>query len=274
MLILKIMKIPFSIFLLSIIIILFLYWRFKKPSNNKNWSDDQEILQYADIKNNKIFIHNIRNFDYSGEFTYKKRYYDKNFNLDKIKKAYYVLTPFSSLKGLAHSFLSFEFENNIFLSISIEIRKKKGDKFSPLKGFFKKYEIMYLIGSEHDLIKQRSNYRKNKVFLYPLKLQKKQIQMLFLNMIKKTNKLKKYPEFYNTITNACAINIVRHLNKVLPEKIPLSWKIFLPEYSDKLLYDLGLIDTKLIFKKIREKFIINKKAENTTENDFSLKIRN
>ncbi len=245
----------------------------KKPSNDRNWSDDQKVLQHADIKDDIIFIHNIRNFDYSGEFEYEKRYYDKNFNLDKIKKVYYILTPFSSIKGLAHSFLSFEFENNLFLSISIEIRKKKGAVFSPIKGLFKKYEIMYILGSEHDIIKQRSNYRKNKVFLYPLKLQKKQVQMLFLDMVKKANELKRSPEFYNTITNACTINIIKHLNKILSKKIPLSWKIFLPEYSDKLFYDLELIDTNLTFEKIKEKSLINKKAEDVLENNFSLKIR-
>ncbi len=260
------------LFLFSFLLIFF-YFLFKKAKNNRNWSDDQIILAYADIKNNNVFIHNVRNFNYFSEFEYQKRYYNKNFDLNKIKKVYYVLVPFSSVKGIAHTFLSFEFVNNDFISISIEIRKKEKDKYSPFKGLLKFYEIMYVVGSEYDLIKQRSDYRKNKVYLYPLKLEKKQIKKLFLDIIKKINQLKEKPEFYNTATNACTINIIKHLNNILSKKIHLSWHIFFPEFSDKLFYKLKLIDTNLSFEKTKEKFLINNKTKNTNENNFSKKIR-
>jgi len=231
------------------------------------------LLPYATINYPLINIFNIRNFKYFSEFKYEQRFYNKSFDLKKIKKVYYVAVPFSSIRGVAHTLLSFEFEGNDFLAISIEIRKKEKDEYSPIKGLFKQYEIMYVVGDENDLIKQRSNYRKNSVYMYPLKLEKNQVKELFLDMIKKVNLLNDSPEFYNTLTNACAINIAKHANKVLNKKIPFHINMLMPEYSDKLIYELGLIDTDLNFNKAREHFLVNKLAENATEENFSLKIR-
>jgi len=245
----------------------------KKPSNERDWSLDQMILPHAQINGNLVKIFDIRDFIFTGEFDFKARYYDKTFDLNKINKAYYVLVPFSAIKGIAHAFLSFEFENNEFVSISIEIRKKHKDKYHPIKGMFRQYEIMYVIGSEFDLIRQRSEFRKNKVYLYPLKIEKEKVKEIFLSMIKRVNRLKEKPEFYNTFTNACAINIIKHANEILDKKLPLSFSALMPEFSDRLAYKSNLIDTDLPFKKVRSEFLINKRAEGATEENFSTKIR-
>jgi hypothetical protein len=119
-----------------------------------------------------------------------------------------AVEPFSGIPGSAHTLLSFEFENDIFVAISVEIRKEKGESYHPAKGLFDQYELMYVIGDEKDLIKLRANYRKDTVFLYPIKAEVEDIRSLFLDMIARTNKLKEKPEFYNTLTNTCTTNIV------------------------------------------------------------------
>jgi len=130
------------------------------PSNERVWNTDQEILPYAEIKDNFVSIYNIRNFSYASTTSYTPNYYDKTFDLNKIKKVWYVVEPFSGIPGSAHTFLSFEFEGDTFVSISVEIRKEKGESFHPIKGLFNKYELMYVIGDERDLIKLRSNLSK------------------------------------------------------------------------------------------------------------------
>jgi len=263
---------------MEIISLLFLFfgaiWARRKPSNNKNWSPDQKILPYAKFTKNEARIFNIRNFKYNTENDYEKRYYDKVFNLNDIKSVHYVLEPFRGLKGAAHTFLSFEFENNQFIAISIEIRKKEGDKFSPIRGMFRKFELMYVIGDEKDLVGLRANHRKDHVRIYPLKVSSEKTRILFIDMLKRANKLKEKPEFYNTITNTCLTNILKHTKKISKRRIPFSLKIFLPEKSDYLLHRLGFIDTKLSLEKAREKFLINNRAKKHADDpDFSVKIR-
>ena len=196
-------------------------------------------------------------------------------DLNKIEKVWYVVEPFSGIPGSAHTFLSFEFENNQFVSISVEIRKEKGETYNPIKGLFNKYELMYVIADERDVIKLRSNYRKDLVYVYPAKTTKEKAQELFLDMVERANNLSQHPEFYNTITNTCTTNIVAHVNKITPDRVPFfNLRILLPANSDKLAYDLGLIDTDLSFEQARTRYFINDRAMKYADDpNFSIKIR-
>ena len=220
-------------------------------SNDRDWSLDQAILPYANIDRTLVTIHNIRNFIYRTTDDYTPGYYDKTFDLNKIKSLDYVVSPFSFWHAVAHAFLTFGFENGEHISISIEIRKKKGDVFSPFKGLFNAFEIMYVIADENDVIKLRTNIRKDKVYIYPIKASQEKIAALFVDMIKRANALKDFPEFYNTLSNSCTTNIAHHVNAISPKKIPWDPRIILAGYSDKLAYNLGLIDTKLSFRETR-----------------------
>ena len=245
------------------------------PSNDRDWNTDQSVLPYATIKENLVSIYNIRDFKYTSTTSYTAHYYDKTYDVNKLVRAWYMVEPFSGIPGSAHTLLSFEFENDIFVAISVEIRKEKGESYHPAKGLFDQYELMYVIGDEKDLIKLRANYRKDTVFLYPIKAEVEDIRSLFLDMIARTNKLKEKPEFYNTLTNTCTTNIVAHINKLRNDSIFLfNPKILLPKYSDSLAHKLGLFDTELTLDQAREKYRINEKALKYADApDFSRKIR-
>lgn len=260
--------------LLIFILIFFFLISLKTPSNDRNWSPDQKVLSFANIDNNLIHIKNIRNFTYRNETDYDIFYYNKTFDIDKIKKVYYIVEPFSSFEGLAHTFLSFEFEDNNFVSISVEIRKEVGESFSPYKGILNKYELMYVIGDENDLIKLRTNYRNDSVYLYPINTTKDKIKKMFISMINRTNDLHENPEFYNTIFSTCTTNILDHVNLIRDEKISYSKKIFFPGYSDKILFETKLIDSNLSFKEGKQYYLINDLAlKYANDTNFSMKIR-
>jgi hypothetical protein len=245
-----------------------------KPSNTRDWSADQALLPSAELHGNKVTIRNIRNFTYTSTSDYTPAYYDATYDLSKLKKVWYIVEPFAGY-GAAHTFLSFEFENEKYVAISVEIRKEKGEKFSPLKGLLKRYELMYVVGDERDLIKLRSNYRKDQVYMYPMKASDEGARNLFLSMIDHMNKLQTQPEFYNTVFNNCTTNIASHVNQVAPGHVPWSFALVLPKNSDKLALELGLIDTsETTIEKIREAHHINALAEQYADSsDFSRKIR-
>lgn len=245
------------------------------PSNNRMWNDDQKVLPFSTLHGDFVTVHNIRNFTYASTTSYTQNYYDKTFNLLEIKRAWFVVEPFDGVPGSAHTFLSFEFDNDQFLSVSIEIRKEKGESFDPLRAFYNRYELVYVIADEKDVIKLRSNYRKDSVYLYPVKGEKEAFKELLLDMLTRANTLKEKPEFYNTLTNNCTSNIVRHVNKVSPKSIPFfTLQSVFPKYSDKLAYTLDLIDTSLPFEEIRSHYLINEKAmKYANDENFSRRIR-
>ena len=255
------------------IVFLFIMLSSRHPSNERDWSVDQAILPTADIGEDSVTIHNIRNFTYTSASDYTPAYYDKTFSLKTLESVWYVVEPFSR-RGLAHTFLSFGFKDGSYVSISVEIRKEKGESFSPWKGLLRNYELMYVVADERDVIKLRSNFRKDQVYLYPIKTDDGRKRALFLDMLIRANKLAREPEFYNTLRNTCTTNIARHVNVIRPNRIPFSLAIIFPDYSDHLAYDLGLIDTDLSWEDVRDHFNINSQAERFADDpEFSRRIR-
>lgn len=262
-----------AVSILIVVLTLTLYISIR-PSNNRDWTTDQAILASTEFDGNLIHVNNIRNFTYRTTDDYTPGYYDKTFDLTKLQRAYYIVEPFSDWEGSAHTFVSFEFEGPEYLAISIEIRKEKGESFSALKGLFKRYELMYVIADERDAVKLRSNFRKDQVFVYPIKTTPERARLMFVDMLRRANKLAAKPEFYNTLTNTCTTNLAVHVNNIIPGRIPISYKVLFPGYSDQLAYDLGLIDTDLPFEAMREKFRINERAiQYADDPDFSTLIR-
>lgn len=262
---LSILSVVITIVALAMIIV--------RPSNERDWALDQKVLSIADIRPPLVHVRNIRNFRYEAVDRYIPAYYDKTFDLRELDSAWFLVEPFGK-GGAAHTFVSFGFADRDYLSISVEIRKEKGESFSAWKGLLSQYELMYVIGDERDLVKLRTNYRKDPVHLYRIDASRERIETMFLAMLARANRLAQKPEHYNTLTNTCTTNLVRHVNEVTPKKIPFSPAVLLPANSDRLAYDLKLIDTSLPFELVRSRANINALAARYADDpQFSRRIR-
>ena len=243
-----------------------------RPSNNREWSTDLSLLPYAEFNGRNVTIHNIRNFRYQSVLEYTPSYYDKTFDLDSITSVDFIVEPFSG--AAAHTFLAFGFADDSFVDVSVEVRREKGEFFNAFKGLFRKFELIYVIANEEDVLKLRTNYRKDSVYLYPIKTTKEKMALLFTDMLMRANALGEKPEFYNSITNTCTTNIVDHVNRITPKRVPLSWKYFLPKYSDELALELGLINDSGTIEEIRARHNVTEKAQRVGDSEnFSALIR-
>lgn len=256
---------------LGIFVFVLFIWFFVQPSNGRDWNVDQRVLPYIEFEGEGVSVYNIRNFSYSSVDDYVVQYYDRTFDLGGLDSVDYIVEPFGEFSGAAHTFFSFGFNSGEHLAISVEIRKEVGEEFSPWKGLVRQYEIMYVIGDENDLVKLRSNYRNDSVYLYPVNTTQDKMRKLFVGMLKKANELRDEPEFYNTLTTTCTTEIVRHVNGITEGRVPFSYKVLMPGYSDSLAYDLGLIERMGSFEETREGALINGKVGG--EGDFSEMIR-
>lgn len=261
------------ILLLLLLVVVSSFYFSRIPSNNRDWSTDQSILPNAVFEDNTVTIFNVRNFTYASTTEYTSNYYDKTYHLDTLTSVDYIVEPFEGI-GAAHTFLSFGFNDGTYVAISVEIRKEKGETFSPLKGLFRSYELMYVIADEKDVIKLRTNYRKDSVYLYPVTTSQENMRRLFIDMLNRANTVHDKPEFYNTFTNTCTTNIAYHINHLSPHKIPWDVRLLLPKNSDALAYELGFIDTSMPLEELRQKHLINDKAKRYADDDnFSRLIR-
>ncbi len=153
----------------GLFVVLFVWWSMIEPSNDREWQPEVAVLPYATFDGDLVTVHNIRNFDYRTETDFTPAYYDRTYDLTQLDSvdliAAYWMGPM-----IAHTFLSFGFGDD-HLAISIEARKEATEGYSSIKGFFKQYELIYIVGDERDLIRVRTNYRKDPpedVYLYPL----------------------------------------------------------------------------------------------------------
>ena len=264
----------FIVFFAGTFILVLIWWSLIPASNDRNWSPPMSVLSHASFSNNFVTVYNIRNFDYKTASEYTPRYYDKTFDLNKLKKLYFIVSYWGSSKAVAHTFLSFEFENDDCLAISIELRREKGETYNPVKGLFKMYELMYVVADERDVIRLRTNYTGEHVYLYPLKISMEESRELLLDMLSEANKLNTKPEFYNTITRNCTVSLIHHFANISDSKLNFYIEYLLNGFLDLRLYENGVIDTKLPPKEAKQAYFVSDIAKKYDDNDdFSKNIR-
>ncbi|HEU5153565.1 MAG TPA: DUF4105 domain-containing protein [Gemmatimonadales bacterium] len=251
-------------------------WTTRQPSGDRDWSPDQAVMPSAEFHGHEVTIRRVRDFAWTSATEFTNGYDDRTYDLDKIQSAWFVLVPFSkSWRGPAHSFASFGFADSQFVSISIEARRETGESYSTLLGLLRKFELIYVVGDERDLIGRRAVYDGTDVYLYPLESPPERVREVFVSMLQRVNQLHDHPEFYNTLTNNCTSNLIADVNHIAPGSIPGSWRTVLPGYSDEVALSLGLIDSSLTLEQTRARYRINDMAAKYFgQPDFSLGIRN
>jgi hypothetical protein len=180
---------------------------FEHPSADRDWSTDQRVLPRATLAGDKVTVHDLRNFSYRTVSDYVPHYESRTYDLNKLDSVWFMVERFGDTPGIAHTLLSFGFGDE-YVAISVEIRKERGETYSPLKGLLRQYELMYVVADERDVIGLRTNFRRDPVYLYPVKTTPEKMRRVFVEMITRANKLAAEPEFYNTLTNNCTTNIV------------------------------------------------------------------
>lgn len=261
---------------LVLFVVMLAWWGTIEPSNQRVWQRDVAAQPYATIEGDLVTVHNIRNFTYRSETDYTPAWYDKRFDLRKLQGvdlvAVYWMGP-----AIAHVFLSFDFGNDDHLAISIETRKEMGEDYSTIKGFFREYELYYVVADERDVIRLRTNYRQNppeQVYLFPLQGDLENARRLFLEYLKRINELRERPEFYNTLTTNCTTTIWMN-TRVNPSHLSFDWKILASGYLPAYLYEQGrLVSHGLPFAELQQRVHINSRAQAANDAaDFSRRIR-
>ena len=227
------------------------------PSNHRNWIPEQSVLALTEFQGNQALIKNVRYCDYRSAEDYTVRYYDKVIDLDQVHTVDFIIVPFPEMPDMAHTMMSFGIGDDDYLAVSVEARREKGETYNPLVGLLGQYELMYVIGDERDLIQLRTNHWKNDVYVHRLQVRPEQAKAMLVDVLHRANRLAVVPELYNTFTNNCTTNLIDHMNENLPVEIEYDRRILMAGRADRMIYDLGLIDTSLPFDAARSRARVN-----------------
>jgi hypothetical protein len=250
-----------------------LWWKLIPPSNERNWQPDVAVLPWATIAGDKVTLHNVRNCDYRTETDYTCHYYDKTYDLAKLTTVDLYLVYWGS-PLIAHTMMSFGFDGQGYVCFSIETRKEKGEEYSALKGFFRQYELAYIMADERDVVRLRSNYRVGEdVYLFRLKAKPEVVRKVFLSYLREVNRLKEKPQWYNALTSNCTTSIRGH-TAPYAQNNRIDWRIIVNGHLDELLYERGIVDRSLPLAELKQRSLINPKARAADKDPkFSQRIR-
>ncbi len=246
----------------------------KTPSHHRSWRADLMILPHAEIESDRVLLRNIRDCEYRSEEDYDVRHFDRQVFLADVRTIDFIVVPFKETAALAHTMLSFGLADGQQLVFSVEARLQQGQSYTPLGGSLNHYELMWIVGTERDLIRLRTDIRDVDVYLYPTNATPEQAQRVFLTAIGRVNEIARTPEFYDTLSNNCTTNIVDLVNSLRPGSIPQDIRVLLPGHSDRLAYELGLLAAQGSFEQIKQASRINPIAKlHSNSANFSAAIR-
>jgi hypothetical protein len=254
---------------------IWIFVKLRRPSLDRDWSPDQAIMPEVKFTDGgKVQIKNIRNASYRTTRDYDLTYYDREIAIDDVESAWLAIAPFAGM-GAAHAFISFGLKDGTYISVSIEIRREKGERFTPVKAFLRQFEMMYVIADERDVVRVRTNCAKFIVRLYPIQTDKALIRDVFCDVLKRADKLGREPEFYNTLWNNCTTNIIKHTRRFSKKPIPVwSYRYLFPDTLDKIAWRLSILDTDMDYHAAREHFNITPIAQAFDDGaEFSKAIR-
>lgn len=244
-----------------------------QPSNQREWSPEFSRLPTAEVVGNQVTLRNIRNLEWLSEEDFVARYEDRRFGLDQVQTVDFVVVPFN-FRPIAHTMLSFGLSDGTYIGVSVEIRNELGEDYSTVLGMARQFEVTYVVADERDIIRRRTRHLNAEVFIYPTAATPQKAQALFADVLERLNELAEKPEFYHTLVNNCTTNLVSHVNRLNPSRVPYSIGVLLPGLADRYAYELGILDRSVPFEQLKAAAKVNDLAAiHYDEPDFSQKIR-
>ena len=254
------------------LVVLLVWWSTIRASNDREWAPEVARLPSATLHGNTLTLHNVRNFDYRSETDFTPRWEDRSLDLSGVRGLDLILSHWGA-PMVAHTIMSWEFADGQHLAISIETRRERGEEYSALRGFFREYELYYVVADERDVIRLRTNYRGEDVYVYRLRVTPEGARDLLLDYVATINALAERPAWYNALANNCTTGIRVHARNVAAAGA-WDWRILANGTIDEMLYDRGRLDDTRPFTALRNASWINARAlAADADPQFSRRIR-
>lgn len=254
-----------------------LYWSALAPTHEGEW----QILhaRLPDIKmgqddNGQFYqLTNLRDFRYRPDGGIAAaEYREGRYSLADLRRVWLGISHFGG-NGFAHTFLSFEFAGDNFLVASVEARMRPTQNYNPLFGLVRQYNKIIVLGTEADIIGLRTHIRGERVLLYPLQFDTSQSTYLFQALMGDAQQLGREPEFYNTLLDNCATNLLKYAPDYRFYTSLIDYRLILPGFSDAVAWEKGWINNAETLEDLRFYAEINPALTAPDAGDFSQMIR-
>jgi hypothetical protein len=249
------------------------WWWSIQATGKRDWQPDVAETAWTERDGDKITIHNLRNFDYEPGQQPKPRWETKVVDLSQLRGMDLFINFWGSTL-ICHPIVSFQFGPTDHVAISVETRMAEGQTYSTIRGFFKQFELIYIVADERDVIRVRTNYRHEQLYLYRTSIGPDRARRIFLNYLKSIDAIHVQPQFYNAVTDNCTTNVRMHTAATTAKPAPWDWRMLLNGTVDELVYENGGFASHLPFAELKQMSLIDAKAQAADRApDFSERIR-
>lgn len=249
------------------------WWTTILPSQDRQWADDVAQPLRAQVQGRQVVIDNVRDFRWRSNSDYDIRWERREYDLDRLVSADLILSYWMG-PAIAHTLVSFGFDDGRQLVFSLEIRKERGESFSAIGGFFRQFEAVLVAADERDIVRVRSNVRGEDVYLYRLQgLSQPELQELLLSYLQQADELRREPRFYNTLTSNCTTVVFELVRRIAPG-LPLDYRLLLSGYLAEYAHDAKGLVPGYDFATLKARGRITDRARAAGDaDDFSRAIR-
>ena len=256
----------------------FAWWLTIKPSNLRDWAPEVALLPQAEFKGDNVTITKLRDFEYRSEQDFTAHYEQRTYDLQALESMDLVLSYWGANRGIAHVILSFGFAGGDHVAVSVETRPEKGETYSAIGGFFKQFEVIYILAEERDVVQLRTNIRKERVYLYPTRLPRDAVRLIFKQLLMEANDLVEHPVFYQALQHNCTTAWIAIAEEAGGRRVPFDMRLLLNGYLDQLMYERGRLvgdeSQGLPYDEMRGQHYITEDAQKYQgDPNFSAKVR-
>jgi hypothetical protein len=215
-------------------------WTSLAPRQDRDWSPSVARLPTGEIAGDRLTLRNVRNFTWNLDDTVAAaRWETRAYDLAKLANVDLVMNYWMG-PDIAHTQLSFGFEDGRRLIWSIEVRTLKGQSFDAFSGLFRSNELVFIAGDERDLVRRRTHVTREDVRIYRLRIPAALGRRLLVGYVEDANMLAERPKFYNTLVSNCTTMIVR-LTREVGVAVPADWRFLANGHLPSWLHERGLL---------------------------------
>jgi hypothetical protein len=247
-----------AIVALVLVLAVFAWWLSIAPRLDREWAPEYAELPRAEIRGDQVTIHNVRNFVYTSETAFEPHWETRSYDLSKLTGVDLAFSFWGS-PHIAHTIMSFQFAEGPPLAISIETRRERTESYSAIRGFFRQYELYYVVADEQDVLKLRTSFRGETVRLYRLRTPVQRTRAMLLSYLEEVNELAERPAWYNALLHNCTTSILVH-TAAAGAPMPWHWQLLANGHLDELLYRQGVIQNAVPFDELRARSDIGERA--------------